>query len=121
MPEPSFAEFIASRGRISLLMRGRRIGRDLLVELFGGDAHIGAIALAWPGSRGNALSSPGHREQELASRIASLLANSLACDVAVVAGIHYDCITKGEIEAVTGLSLELTESLATALAQERQC
>lgn len=121
MPKPSFAEFIASRGRITLLMRGRRVGRDLLVELVGGDAHIGAIALAWPGSPGHALSSPDHREQELSSRIASLLANTLACNVAVVAGIHYNHITKAEIDAVIGLSLELTESMSTAFAQERQC
>ena len=82
-----------------------RMGPDLCVGLSGGDApHIGAVALAVPEgeSKGTAslLSVTGHKEGELAQKIALALAVHHRCRVSVSCGIHLDNATKKEIDQV---------------------
>jgi hypothetical protein len=108
----NFARFTAQAGRIALESRVVRMGRDVQCLLGGGDAHIGTVALAW--SDGDAdeqsrlLGLPGHREDEIALRMARTLARTLGCAVCVSAGIHFDAITREEIAVVGNLADELT-------------
>lgn len=115
----------AKHGRLAITLRALRQGRDLQVMCSGGDAHIGAVALASPCLQDTAdqkhqnalLALPGHREDQLALRMAHRLAKELNCTVCVSAGIHFDCITKEEIERVLHLVDTLTERCVVRLKQ----
>lgn len=99
--------------RFTLTMTVVRMGRDLCVGLFGGDApHIGAVALAValavphagaggePKATASLLSVDGHKEGELAQKIAQTLAARRRCRVSVSCGIHLDNATEKEIDDV---------------------
>ncbi|WP_291440542.1 hypothetical protein [Desulfovibrio sp.] len=116
----------ARHGRLALTLRVLRMGRDLQVICSGGQAHIGAVAVASPQPARaqeaesrvqNLISLPGHREDMLAARMARHLADALDCTVCVSAGIHFDCITKEEIERVLNLAATLTDRCVTRLRQ----
>nr|WP_296986643.1 hypothetical protein [uncultured Desulfovibrio sp.] len=114
----------ARHGRLALTLRVLHLGRDLQVICSGGQAHIGAVAVASPQSTWetgnhvqNLISLPGHREDILAARMARHLADALDCTVCVSVGIHFDCITKEEIERVLNLAATLTGRCITKLRQ----
>lgn len=78
----------------------RRMGHDYLVAVAGGDApHIGAAAVA-DADGARRLERPTHREGDLAADLAERAAARLGRCVAVVCGIHYEAVTRPEIEAV---------------------
>lgn len=136
-------EFCEGRGRVELCMTVQRLGADYSVSLFGGEAHVGAVALALPqanplaghGAGHNVchnvcvvantdgaesvstavLVVPGHREDELAQHVARTLAAALHCRVSVVCGIHYDRISREEIALVLALADSLTQRALHAL------
>ncbi|MCR5814415.1 MAG: hypothetical protein K6G15_07985 [Desulfovibrio sp.] len=85
-------------------------GRDLLITIFGGAAHIGAVAVAEK-AQVRLHQCQGHREGEIAQSMAKTLAMACNCTVCVVCGIHYDKITKEEIALVLQGCKEL-ENLA---------
>lgn len=83
-------------------------GGDLVVALQGGTRHhIGASAMAVPrpsladpsrlSSSASVLCVVGHKEDELARRVALRLAAALNCTVTVVAGLHVDDASGGDI------------------------
>ncbi|WP_415714286.1 hypothetical protein [Maridesulfovibrio sp.] len=94
--------------RFTLTMAIERMGKDLNVSLYGGDGpHIGAVALAVPyaGLRDSerldasvsVLTVTGHKEDELARKIAHVLATVFNCSVSVSCGIHLENAVKQEI------------------------
>lgn len=115
----------AKHGRLAITLRVLHQGRDLQVMCSGGQAHIGAVALASPCSQGAAnkknqndlLTLSGHREDLLAAQMAHRMASELNCTVCVSAGIHFDSITKEEIERVLSLADSLTEKCIARLKQ----
>jgi gallate decarboxylase subunit D len=120
-------ELSAERGRVRLHLRCLRLGEDLCVTLSGGDReHIGAVALSQPrisheepgktSTTTSVLALQGHREDELARRIASHLASRLGATVCVACGIHVDAIQPRELSDVQELSEELTKALLERLA-----
>ncbi|WP_022657185.1 hypothetical protein [uncultured Desulfovibrio sp.] len=114
--------FRLCRGRLELELRVLRLGRDLQVVLNGGEAHLGAVALAAPGGAVEAglLGLPGHREDQLARRMARRMADALDCAVCVSAGIHYGDISKKEIATVERMAETLTERCLATLATEQK-
>ncbi|MDD4700988.1 MAG: hypothetical protein PHI96_02085, partial [Desulfovibrio sp.] len=68
-----------------------------------------------PNTQNALLTLPGHCEDQLALQMARRLANALNCTVCVSAGIHFDCITKEEIERVLDLAHTLTERCVARL------
>jgi hypothetical protein len=85
-----------------------RCGNDLVVALQGGTRHhIGATAMAVPrpslddpsqiSSSASVLCVVGHKEDELARRVALRLSAALACTVTVAAGLHVDNATGDDI------------------------
>ena len=88
----------ATSGRLTLSLRLYGMGKDVQALLTGGDAHAGGTALAAPNVPVQTLSLPEHRDAELACRLAQGLADGLGCAACVTAGIHYDNITRAEIE-----------------------
>jgi hypothetical protein len=106
----------AGCGRLLLTLRLFRMGNDVQILLDGGQAHIGAVALAAPGKNASGrLDVPTHREGELASRMAQRVADALRCAVCVSAGIHYENIDREEIRAVEQLADTLTRRCIAAL------
>ena len=69
--------FCLQRGRLKLELRVQHLGRDLQVILSGGAAHLGAVALAAPdkASETALFVLPGHREDQLARRMARRMAD----------------------------------------------
>jgi hypothetical protein len=104
-------------GRLSITLRSMEVGSDLLVVITGGKAHIGATAVGITcGGLASAsvITVPAHREDRVVKSAAEKLAKALDRSVVVVAGIHYDAITKDEIDE----SLRLCDELVNALAVE---
>jgi hypothetical protein len=96
-------------------------GRDLVLLITGGDAHVGAAAVAAPGSGGAVHEAvlPPHKEGPLARECAALLADAAGCTVCAVAGIHQDAITKDEIAAIVANVREAAAALAATLRGDR--
>jgi hypothetical protein len=76
-----------------------------------------ARSVSEAGGQSRLLRLPGHREDEIASRMAGTLAEALNCAVCVSAGIHFDNITREEIAVVETLADELTEKCLDFLAR----
>jgi len=114
------AETLLSRtsGRLSVALRAIDVGGDLVVIITGGKAHVGAAAVGIT-CGGLASSSvvtvPAHREDRVAKGAAEKLAKALDRSVVVVAGIHYDAITKEEIDEALRLCDELVKALGVEL------
>lgn len=109
----------ATSGRLTLALHLRSAGQDIQATLTGGDAHIGGTALAAPGVEARTLSLPGHRDAELAHRLAQGLADGLGCTACAAAGIHYPGITREEIEECRRLTDELLHGALTRLEKGR--
>lgn len=102
-------------GRLSIALKAIDVGGDLLVTITGGRAHIGAVAagVTFGGlASSSVITVPAHRDDRVAKDAAEKLAKALDRSVVVVAGIHYDDMTKEEI----GETLRLCDELVRALA-----
>ena len=88
----------------------QRLGDDVLLSIWGGAAHIGAVAMAQSRpslsdpSRLSATASVfcyvGHKEDEVVKETSEKLAAVLGTRVVVVAGLHWDRLKPIEIEQV---------------------
>ena len=67
------------------------------------------------------LALPGHKEDALALRMAQSMAEALHCAVCVSAGIHYDNITRAEIQQVEQMAQDLTQRCIAALKKDSSC
>jgi len=115
--------WIHTSGRLSLELRAERIGKDLLVLLTGGEAHIGAVGVGCPmGERATAsvITLPGHRDDRMAQVAAERISAELGCGCTVVAGVHYDHITPEEIQASLGLFQEALGEFLRAMKGVRE-
>ena len=86
-------------------------GAGISVLIEGGDkGHIGAVAIKQPGKELISHQFETHREGIVAERWADALCSCLGQPVVVSAGVHYDNITKEQIEIVlNGLEEMLQE------------
>lgn len=88
-------------------IRSLPMGRDLLIMITGGDAHIGAASTAYyVGDKIEVQTSivPGHKEHTLSENMAIQAATILKRTVTVVMGIHYDNLIKQEIIEISNLT-----------------
>lgn len=96
-------------------------GRDFVWLVTGGEAHVGAAAVAYRDEadgriHSRVLTVPGHRETELAQELAERAAERLGTTVTVVAGIHLEGATREdivriveEVRRLAGEELDLLE------------
>jgi hypothetical protein len=80
------------------------MGEDLLISITGGTRpHLGGLSLV-DGSPGGSFSQvlvlPGHREDEPALAVGRQVAQATGRVVAVAVGIHWDDLTKREIQEI---------------------
>jgi hypothetical protein len=116
-----------SEGAYDLEASVRRVGRDVLVAIWGGEKpHIGAVAVAQPRA---SLKDPqitsatasvfcllGHKEDELAKAASEVLASALNTTVVVTAGIHWDHLSPKGIQTVVRNSEILIDLILDRLA-----
>lgn len=97
-------------------------GKDACVCIFGGDEpHIGAVAVAVPrksltgdgscSASASVICITGHKEDELARRVALRLSSKWECNVTVSAGIHIDKASKADLEELSKNVDELIEKI----------
>jgi hypothetical protein len=109
------------QGREEVTLRLEAQGRDLVLSIRGGEAHVGAVAVRSPagGTRGEAHSAlvliPGHKEGPLAEAAASRLAVATGRTCVVIAGIHQEAATPAEISAIVANVRAGVEQLAARL------
>jgi len=87
------------------------IGPDCLCRIQGGKGHIGAVALCqWFSGRAVAeqLTAEGHKEASIAAHAARELCKVWGKTVVCIAGIHFDGITRAQIEEIVRTANELT-------------
>lgn len=110
----------SSQGRICLILHCHLMGKDCQIILSGGEAHIGAVAVAQPNDRQAILYiRSGHKEDQIAEQMAMDIAHELKGVVCVSVGIHYPSISQDEIATVKKLSEKLTRSCLDLLIRLR--
>ena len=87
------------------------IGHDLLVAIWGGKPHIGAVALAQARKSGkdpekeSATSSVlcilGHKEDYVVKVVSERLASLANCSVVVTAGMHWDKVGDADLHQIS--------------------
>ncbi len=91
----------SNRSRVNLELLSQ--GRDYLLLVTGGKAHVGAVAV-WDSAKKGELKAAnemsGHREGPLATECAEILGKASGRTVVAVVGIHQDNASPGEIEAI---------------------
>lgn len=98
------------RGGFEVCARVDLMGPDLVVILWGGAAHVGAVGMAAPrpSLRDPALTSatssvftfPGHKEDDVAKSMSESLSAKLNKKVVVAAGIHWDKARPDDIRSI---------------------
>lgn len=104
------------------------LGEDLCVAVTGGDRpHLGcaALALPHPGITGPSIPSatvstlnlPGHRDDQLANRMAKALSAALSHPVAVLCGVHFDRFSQQVLSEAEQAADVLCNEILRLLAQ----
>ncbi len=105
-------------------LRSISLGQDYQILISGGQAHIGASAVAVCYDRKQVkvnvsqIAVYGHKEDELAQMIAKKLSRATGATVAVTAGIHFDGLSQVEIGQIVKISESLLDQLILELATE---
>ncbi|TET07156.1 MAG: hypothetical protein E3J86_13905 [Candidatus Thorarchaeota archaeon] len=112
--------FKKEAGRHTIFLDVKEIGKDLLVAIYGGDAHhIGGAAVAYPTQSHyrdattvsvSTMTLPGHKDYVVANTAAEKISKALEIPAIVTVGIHYDNATKKDIDNII--------SVVDALVQE---
>ncbi len=86
------------------------IGDDILVVIEGGEAHIGAVGISYPTAsiieKGkntittSVITLPAHKEDIVAKMFSEKISKALNKKIVAVAGIHFDNISKNDIERI---------------------
>jgi alpha-beta hydrolase superfamily lysophospholipase len=97
-------------GQHNIYLETKEIGNDLLVTIYGGDAHhIGGVAIAYPTESHyrdaitvsvSTLTLPGHKDYVVANTAAEKICKALEVPIVVTVGIHYDNASSKDIEEI---------------------
>jgi len=123
-------ELSVAAGDEPYVVHGRALllGGDLVVVLWGGAAHVGAVGLAQPrpsrrdprrrGATCSVFTLLGHEEDVVVKRVAERLAAALDRPVVVSAGLHWDDLTADGIARVLAACDECADALLAQLGKE---
>ncbi len=103
-------------GPVELELEAATIGGDLLVLITGGDAHVGAVAVAGYTTRSyvSVITAPGHKDDCVAMEAAARIADRLKRTCAVLVGIHLTDPSKEQIGNVVEDALMLVDEMIEA-------
>jgi gallate decarboxylase subunit D len=113
------------RGRTKVSLSAHWIGNDLIVCLFNGQGHLGAVAVADFCRAENRASTSvitrlGHKDDAVARHAALTLCRKFKKPVCAIAGIHVDDITEEEIAEILRNCDSLVEKFSRLTAVHRQ-
>jgi len=118
------------RGRFEIFARLDSMGEDVLVALWGGVAHIGAVGMAQPrpslrdASVVSATSSVftfiGHKEDVPAKMFSEALSAGLNRKTVVVAGIHWDNAQPEELRLIMEACVALKDRILATLTSDNR-
>lgn len=110
-------EIVILNRRVAIAVYRTKEGINVLIE--GGDkGHIGAVAVARDGEIVESFCFPGHREDIVCESWAKEISGIVPGPAVVEAGIHYDGITKEQIEEVMEVLTAQRKELMEELAEE---
>jgi gallate decarboxylase subunit D len=115
----------AGRGRTKVSLSAQWIGNDLIVYLFNGQGHLGAVAVADFCHTENRASTSiitrlGHKDDAVAGSAARKLCRKFKKPICAIAGIHVNGITEEEIARIVRNCDALVERLSNLSAVTRQ-
>lgn len=97
-------------GRLRIKFRFLSLGNDIICLVTGGESHLGASSISECYNRKDShrattssISVKGHKEKVITEIISEKISKELRCNVLVVAGVHYDNITKEEIADILNI------------------
>jgi gallate decarboxylase subunit D len=109
------------KDRFEVTAQVQMLGNDVLVVLYGGREHVGAVAMAQPrpgisnpeqiGATSSVFTYVGHKEDIIAKSMSEELARNLNKKVVVVAGIHWDGLSLQEIKTIADLCDKLAKQI----------
>ena len=86
------------------------MGDDYLLSIWGGEAHIGAVAMAQPrdslkdptkrSATASVFCYVGHKEDQLVKEVSERMASELDAKIVVAAGLHWDNLPSTGLEQV---------------------
>ena len=104
-----------------------KVGMDYNVIISGGTrAHIGSVSMATPAQNlETGLDSAtvstfvylGHKDDHIGHKVAYDMCKKLRANVVVCCGVHFDAISKGEIEHVLATSQSLMQEALMSLTE----
>ncbi|MCX8023535.1 MAG: hypothetical protein N2745_12295 [Syntrophorhabdaceae bacterium] len=107
----------------------KSLGRDVIVMVYGGIAHIGAIGIAQPrqslkdSKKVSATSSVytfiSHKEDIIVKAMSEKLASRLNRKVVVIAGIHWDDLKPEDISTIEEICGLITEKVVHGLKKKK--
>lgn len=102
---------------------------DVVVVIGGGRDHIGAIGLAVPrpslqdasciSATSSILTLLGHKDDVLTKYVSEKVAAATECNIAVIAGVHYDNLALDELEILRELWISLAEKIIVFINRKR--
>ena len=118
----TFTKYKLSRKEedFEIFLEARFIGSDLNIIIYGGEAHIGAVTMAEPDEPMTTISRKNHRDEVITQMAAKYLAENLSCPVLASCGIHYPCLSQGEIKTIQKMCEELIGEIVVRIAEELQ-
>jgi gallate decarboxylase subunit D len=120
-----------TRGSFRVVADALFIGDDLLVSISGGThPHIGAVAMAVPrpsledprstSSTSSVLTRIGHKEDEIVKRVSEEMSSALGAAVVVTAGIHWENLSREQIETIRLACDEVVRALVQRVVGRRR-
>lgn len=104
-------------GRIKIKLQAVKMGEDLCVIISGGKEHIGSITFSYE-KEANTIAFGTHKEKFVTEAVGDVLNRKYSHNFVICCGIHFDNITKEEIECVKDLALKVTEELCLKIKLE---
>lgn len=111
--------FVERSGRLKIYAWLFQIGDDLQIFLYGGKAHLGAVAFAEPGAESGFCHAKDHRDHEPALEMANRVSTALGKRVGVSCGIHYDKLERPELAKILELCALLAGRIICSLSKDQ--
>lgn len=103
-------KFQVGKNRCAIHFEVKKLGKDLLVTITGGDAHIGAVSLSLTTKNleisqyiltsSHLLVINDHKEGDIAVTLSNKITKSTGKNCVLIVGIHINNITHNEIENI---------------------
>ena len=96
------------------------VGKDIVIIVGGGSHHIGAVGVSFPtvsiitGKNTvttSVITLPSHKDDLVAKNISEKVSRNLNKKVTVIAGIHFDALSRNDIKNILKICDELADKI----------